>query len=340
MPVLHDSFEYDVGLQYTTEDKDRARSLQKNLRDAGLRVLDWRESEINLWGLPLHDILLDVVTKKCRAVVVLLSENFTNSPSARTELALLLEHRKSVATAPLILPIRLDRFPVPKDLADLLWLDANERTDYELATFVKQAIHRQSENLRADLGSLTERQLAERVRNNRDRGAFEVLLERLYPKIIEAISRIGMADTVAAAVISDFTLQLWRNPPPETAFDEQLRDDFIRFLIFFCAGRIASSPQKKRITLFEQPAAPLASTIAQDTADRQRIRQLLEKLTKAEQEIISFYFTKGMTIKSIAITQGHSEAFVRSELHRILQHLRNQIVHTADESNANAKFTA
>ena len=99
---------------------------------------------------------------------------------------------------------------------------------------------------------------------------------------------------------------------------------FGRILLNVCRDRLR---RRRRVAVIETELvdggdSPLATDTAQGTAERDRVRRLLDALTADERIVVVLRFESDLTVPAIAALLGVPEGTVKSRLHRALNRLR------------------
>jgi hypothetical protein len=85
---------YDVAISFSGEDRAIARQIAESLRKRGVRVFFGEYAQSELWGRNLYEYLTKIY-EESRLCIVIVSESYTNSEWASSELRNLIAHSRS-----------------------------------------------------------------------------------------------------------------------------------------------------------------------------------------------------------------------------------------------------
>lgn len=116
---------YDVAISFSGEDRPIARQIAESLRKRGVHVFFDEYVQSELWGRNLYDYLTKIY-EESRLCIVIVSESYTHSQWASSELRNLVAHsrlRDSFAIFPII--VGAARTGLLGNLASLNWSETN-----------------------------------------------------------------------------------------------------------------------------------------------------------------------------------------------------------------------
>lgn len=313
---------FDIGLSYADHEAALATRLAMLLHEKGLSVFDWRKKHAQLWGAPLQDSVSKIYLQQCKSVLIFVSEYYITSTHCLHELESLASHEISaLSPEPLLLPLRIDSYPVPPALAHLTWLSCAALSESQVATRVTERLSLFEDDLRSSISCLETPELLRRISSDRDHRSFEVLYERLLPEILRQAKSSGTADGEALTnIVSEVMLHLWRNTPPATAFVAEHFNGYFRYLVNRCIR--LTTHRSRQIT---DRATPTRRTSSPNRTDHDALQHLISQLAPDDRHLIEQYYGKELPLAEIATTLNASETAIRVRLHRVLAKLKSAL---------------
>lgn len=134
------STRYDVALSFAGEDLPVARQIANALKKEKISVFFDENSSSELWGRDLYEYL-NKVYEESKLCIVLFSKNYNQKQWTNLEWRNLAAHS---ATRPsfAILPVRIDRSELPKDLAGVYYVPWKSGAGDKLTRAVQNVLQR------------------------------------------------------------------------------------------------------------------------------------------------------------------------------------------------------
>jgi hypothetical protein len=132
------STNYDVALSFAGEDRSIARQIAESLTNENLNVFFDESSSAELWGQNLFDYL-EKVYADSRLCIVLLSKSYLEGQWTQNELRNLIAHSKKRPSFS-ILPLHIGDAPLPRDLANVGYVQWDSVSPQDLTLLVKERL--------------------------------------------------------------------------------------------------------------------------------------------------------------------------------------------------------
>ncbi len=129
---------YDVALSFTGEDRSIAREIAESLMKENISVFFDEDSSAELWGRNLFDYLEKVYTES-KLCIVLLSKSYIERQWTQNELRNLIAHSLSRPSFSILL-LHIGDAPIPRDLANVGYVQWDSVSSQELAQMVKERL--------------------------------------------------------------------------------------------------------------------------------------------------------------------------------------------------------
>lgn len=121
---MNNSYEYDVALSFTGEDRQYVEEVALLLKGYGVRVFYDKFEEDKLWGKNLYDYLSDVYTKRAKYTIMFISKHYKEKLWTNHERESMQE-RAFQSSREYILPVRFDDTEIPGIRSTTGYLDIN-----------------------------------------------------------------------------------------------------------------------------------------------------------------------------------------------------------------------
>ena len=317
---------YDAAVSAAAKDAAIVSAVVDAVSEQGFRVFDWSRDSKILWGQPITDAIEQLLTNQVGCVLVFLSDAYSESEWCQRELGVIRRLRDAGPDTPSILPVRLDSSEVPRDLQEIVWLDARSLEPTLIG-------HRITEWLRANttvIGrvdrALDDNSLAKKALTERDPEAFSLLAQRLLPLAYVYARKYALSspadvdDIVQDALMCLFTSSHTYDPS---------RGSILAYLLSIIRNSTVHNFRRK--TRHRREAGTAAHDPAQTVDDDSqevdweetldRIRAAMDDLPPLEREIVIMRMN-AMKSAEISEALGISESSVSSRYHRALMSLR------------------
>lgn len=179
------------------------------------------------------------------------------------------------------------------------------------------------------LGSLTDEELMQRVANNDDDRAYDVLYHRHARRLMGFLFRQMNGDeAMAADLTQDTFMRVW------SARDKFTGSSFRTWLLTIGYNLVKNhyrhSEHQKEYELFtKQTGDEVADSNIIDQMENeafdQALRQLLETMPPESRLLFSLRFEEELTVPQIAVVMSRPEGTVKSRLHTLTQILRQKL---------------
>ena len=128
-------YKYDIGISYAREQMDYVKKIEEALNKQGITCfIDYKEPE-RLWGEYLPEELRKIYTQECRAILVILSEEYTKKAYTKFESRIACEREISGDT---FLIIKTGDFSLPWLNSTYGFLKSTQYSTDEIAKFIKK----------------------------------------------------------------------------------------------------------------------------------------------------------------------------------------------------------
>jgi len=136
---MEHSFDYDIALSFSGQDRKHAERLAKHLAAEGIRVFYDAFETANLWGEDLYTHLADIYLKKARYCVMFLSQHYASSlwTSHERRFAQARAFRENSAY---ILPLKLDDTEISGIADTTAYVDLRETTIEEVVLLLQSKL--------------------------------------------------------------------------------------------------------------------------------------------------------------------------------------------------------
>lgn len=129
---------YDVALSFAGEDRSIAREINESLKKENIKVFFDEHSSTELWGRNLYNLLEKIYTES-KLCIVIVSKNYSEKQWTRLEFRNLIAHASSRPSFSL-LPIHIGDAPLPRDLANVAYVQWDSVSSQELTQIVKDRL--------------------------------------------------------------------------------------------------------------------------------------------------------------------------------------------------------
>ena len=138
--VQEDSYEFDIGLSFASEQREYVERVAEELDYRGIRIFYDAYEQANLWGRDLAEYFKEVFQEKCRYCIVFASKEYAKKMWPTYELANLLKKATS-GYKDFILPVRFDdETIIPGIPYTLGYLDAGNLTPVQVSQMAAQKL--------------------------------------------------------------------------------------------------------------------------------------------------------------------------------------------------------
>ncbi len=168
---------------------------------------------------------------------------------------------------------------------------------------------------------MTDEDVQSLLRKHRGAAAFDLLLNRYKEKVFRLVYSILKEAARAEEVTQDIFLKMWQVLPD---YDGRASLSTWLYTITRNTSLSALRAESYRKTLpiedYESPAANW------EAGPRQvEIRQLLERLPEAQQQVITLFYLQERSVEDVAHMLDLPEGTVKSHLHRARRALANMV---------------
>lgn len=132
------TMKYDVALSFAGEDRSIAREIADSLKKENIKVFFDEYSSAELWGQNLYEYFAKVY-KESKICIVLLSKNYGENQWTRYEFRNLIAHSNNRPSFSL-LPIHIGDAPIPKDVANINYIQWDSVSPHQLTQLVKERL--------------------------------------------------------------------------------------------------------------------------------------------------------------------------------------------------------
>jgi hypothetical protein len=131
-------YAFDVAISFAGEDRATADTLANALKNAGLHVFYDNFEQANLWGKNLFTTLYDVYSHQARYCIILISKWYVDKEWTVHERRAAQERVLNERDNEYLLPIRLDKTPLPGLPNTIAYLDASIGMDRVANLFIQK----------------------------------------------------------------------------------------------------------------------------------------------------------------------------------------------------------
>jgi len=133
--ILEPTYDYDVALSFSGDDREYVESVAAALNHLGVRVFYDRYEAVDLWGKNLYEHLDDVYRKRARFCVIFVSASYAEKLWTTHERQAA-QARALTAAQEYILPVRFDGTVLPGLLPTIAYVEARDHSPDDLALMV------------------------------------------------------------------------------------------------------------------------------------------------------------------------------------------------------------
>jgi RNA polymerase sigma factor (sigma-70 family) len=330
---------FDLFVSYCHQDTNKVTPIIEALKRTDLRVFDPLANPEEMWGRDLNTWFSETFLSKAKAAMVFLSKEYANSKWCNTELNQIIRLARENPGLTKILPVRLDESRIPTEANDIVFIDLASQTPEQIASLTKEKLAEFEEGSEGNLVILTDEELVKRIAEERDSRAFEHLYKRIYPMLVCSIQSYfeshdeRVSDDTVDGIVSDIAIKLWEQAAKfhrqESSFDMWLR--YLTRQCIVDADRMATRDRAPEIgNLFEPPDSAISKSPGYDPQkvfhDALVLQEVFKGLDQSDQALLKLMFS-GMTHREISDVLGITDAAVRKRLHRVMNRIRNRVVH-------------
>lgn len=317
---------YDAAVSAAAKDAAIVSAVVDAVSEEGFRIFDWFRDSKDLWGQSITDAIEQLLTNQVGCVLVFLSDAYSESEWCQRELGVIARLRDAGPDTPSILPVRLDSSEVPRDLQDIVWLDARSLEPTLIGYRITEWLRTNTTVIGRVDRALDDNSLAKKALTERDPEAFSLLAQRLLPLGYQYARKYALSSPADVEdIVQDALMQLFTS---SHSFDPSRGSILAYFLWIIRNSTIHNFRRKTRRRREAVTAAhDLAQTVDLDVREVDReerldaIRAAMDGLSPREREIVIMRMN-AMKMAEISEALGISISAVSSLYHRALVSLR------------------
>ena len=336
---------YDVFVSYAHDDLPKIKPVISALSEAGIAVLDPFSNQKEMWGSNLYTWFSEVFPASAKIAMIFFSRNYSKSSWCKRELEYVLSSARDNPYLVKVLPIRLDNSPVPQEASDVVFIDLAQSSPKEIAELTKQQLRLVEASSNTELALMSDEDLIERIAQERDQAAFNILYKRIYPRILRYItwyqSRHDLEQRydLSIDVVSDVLVRVWQQASrfsrQETSFDHWIAALTTQALLDNELNQqrkpqnrevLVPFPKDVELEAGKDVLSPYWSSPERVAEIAELMNKIFKKLEPAEKQLLELYIN-GNSASDIAEILGLSPSVVRLRISRLMARLRSKIVH-------------